>query len=295
MPRRDLRTQTKSVLLAPARFFNSSFAYTDRLAMNFARGALNAQLRRLHPAEPHTWEFSAFSQNGEDGVIDYLLSLIHRPNRCFIEVGASDGLENNSSLLAYGKKYDGVMVEADPFKCGNAERFLQPLNWSVTYLNLRASPETAADVLRASRCHDPDFFSLDIDGNDYFVLRALLEAGMRPKVICVEYNSAFGPDAALSVPYAPEAGSLPSDPLRLHYGVSVAGWRALLAGAHGYRFVTVETRGVNAFFVDPDDVDLPDGVKGAEFAENATQLMRHGAGWEAQFAQIAHLPLTEVA
>lgn len=72
--------------------------------------------------------------NGEDGLIDYLLSRVTGPNRYFVEMGAPDGLENNSSLPAFVKKYDAVMVERDPLKAANAARFLQSMNWGVKYL-----------------------------------------------------------------------------------------------------------------------------------------------------------------
>ena len=41
----------------------------------------------------------------------------------------------------------------------------------------------------------------DIDGMDLYVAKALLEAGLRPSVFCVEYNASFGPDAAITIPY----------------------------------------------------------------------------------------------
>src|SRR3954453_810009 len=189
------KTAVKRALLKPARFYNQSFAYVGRLEMGFSRGALNVATRRLDPLRPTTWEFSAFSQNGEDGITDHLLALVKTPNRYFLEIGASDGLENNTSYLAFAKKYDGLMIEADSYKSANAEHFLQPLNWAVKYLNRFVEPHNVNEILEHALHPDPDFFSLDIDSNDYFVADALLGAGLRPKVVCVEYNSAFGPNA----------------------------------------------------------------------------------------------------
>jgi len=273
----------------PAAFFNNHFAYTSRLNMGFSRGALNLAARRLDPTQPATWEFSAFSQNGEDGIIDQLLSLVRKPNRYFLEIGAGDGLENNTSYLAFAKRYSGVMVEGDQDRSGDAQRFLQPLNWSVKYLNLFVEPGTASRVLDECLHRDPDFFSLDIDSNDYFVMVALLEQGLRPKVVCVEYNSAFGPTATLSIRYTASLDYLGFHESQLYYGVSVAGWRTLFE-RHGYRFVTVEARGVNAFFIDPDTVAVSADLVGSAFAENTAQLQLHGTGWEGQFQKIKDMP-----
>src|SRR6266849_1045876 len=62
----------------------------DRINMALARGAASASLRRLDPTDPRSWEFSGFSQNGEDGILDYLVSHLKTENRYFIEIGASN-------------------------------------------------------------------------------------------------------------------------------------------------------------------------------------------------------------
>lgn len=291
--RQNLKTLVKGQLLKPALFFNSNFAYTNRLTMAFARGAVNLSMRKVDPLRPHTWEFSAFSQNGEDGMIQQLLSYVREPNRYFVEIGASDGLENNTSFLAFGQKYSGIMIDADSFKLRNAQRFLQPLNWAVKYRSLFVEPATVTELLGECNHMDPDFFSLDIDSNDYFVLRALLESSFHPKVICVEYNSAFGPSSCLSIRYTARLDYQAFHSSELYYGASLGAWRSLL-GRYGYSFVAVETRGINAFFVDTDVVDLPEDLEGLAFAENAGQLQRHGVGWPGQFAKIANLPFDEV-
>jgi hypothetical protein len=289
------RNAIKLLLLKPALFLNSSFLYTARLELACARGALNVGLRQVDPKNPRTWEFSAFSQNGEDGIIDYLLSGLRSPNRYFVEIGASDGLENNTSYLAFVKRYDGVMVEGDPFLAANAERFLQAFNWGVRYLNLVVLPDTVSVLIDECVYRDPDFFSLDIDGNDFYVAKACLEGGLRPKVLCVEYNSAFGPIRSTTVPYDPNFAVSSAHPSYLYYGVSLMAWKALL-GRYGYRFVTVDSRGINAFFVDPATIktDLVEGIQRIEFAENSTQRMRFKEDWRGQFARISDMPLVEV-
>jgi hypothetical protein len=290
-----LKTSTKALLLKPAHFVNSNFLYMTRLNLACARGALNVGLRRLDPKDVRTWEFSAFSQNGEDGIIDRLLSELERPNRYFVEIGASDGLENNSSCLAYVKKYDGVMVEGDQFKAANSKRFLQSHNWGVRHLNLFVSPETAPTLLAECLSLDPDFFSLDIDGNDFYVAEACFNAGLRPKVVCVEYNSAFGPDRSVTIPYQAAFDYKKAHPSALYYGVSVKGWQTFFS-KRGYRFVTVDSRGINAFFVDTQAVGdaLFDGLKPIEFAENSAQRTRLKEDWPHQSERISNMSLVEV-
>jgi hypothetical protein len=57
------------------------------------------------------------------------------------------------------------------------------------------------DDLIAQRGFDADLglLSVDIDGMDYWVLRAI--SAVRPRIVVAEYNSIFGAERAISVPY----------------------------------------------------------------------------------------------
>lgn len=286
----------KQRLLLPAYFFNTSFFFVARMAMACARGALNATTRRLDPTRTLSWEFSAFSQNGEDGIIDHLLSLVKAPTRYFVEIGASDGLENNSSYLAFVKKYRGLMVEGNPTKSANSRRFLQHMNWGVTHITMLVTPEKMLDLRNQALYPDPDLFTLDIDGVDFYIARAALDAGFRPKILCVEYNSTFGPERALTVTYRPDFDYTVAHPSLLYYGASLAAWKCFFA-SRGYHFVTVDSAGVNAFFVDPAAVDMTTlgGLDNIDFEENAAHRVRCGLPWQEQFALIRKMDYYVVA
>ena len=64
--------------------------------------------------QPATWEFSGFSQNGEDGILDVLRKQLISSNRYFIEVGTSDGIKNSSAWLVVAEKYNGIMIDGKP-------------------------------------------------------------------------------------------------------------------------------------------------------------------------------------
>jgi len=44
----------------------------NRVALALARAAVTRSMQTVDPCNPETWEFSGFSQHGEDGVTDYL-------------------------------------------------------------------------------------------------------------------------------------------------------------------------------------------------------------------------------
>ncbi|MEP7361502.1 MAG: hypothetical protein ABI744_07980, partial [Chloroflexota bacterium] len=119
--------------------------------------------------------------------------------------------------------------------------------------------------------------------------------GFRPRIIAVEYNAVFGVERRLTIDYQPDFVLADADPHRLRYGVSIAGWRAFM-DSQGYRFVTVERCGVNAFFVDPTCFEpaFLDGIRGLGFAENRYQQWKFGMPSEDQFALVSGQPFLEI-
>lgn len=234
----------------------------------FARAAATASARNVDAADPLTWEFAGFSQHGEDGIIDFLCSKMMGRNRFFFEIGSADGLENCTAWLALARSYGGVMVEGDCKLANEGRQMVKGRLWNVYIINLMVNRENIIDLMKMCPYKDPDVFVIDIDGIDYYVLKAVLDAGYHPKIVVVEYNSAFGPDRSVTVPYRSEFSRW-EHPSGLFYGVSITAWRKLL-NQHGYRFLTVESSGTNAFFLDPDafPAGFVERLQGVDFRDN---------------------------
>jgi hypothetical protein len=267
----------------------------QRIAIALARGGAMRQARRVDLRQPGTWEFSGFSQNGEDGILDVLRSQLLSANRSFVEIGASDGVENNTAWLLVAEKYSGLMIEGDQWLSARAQRNVMGHSIGADCRQLFVTVESLA-AIRSMVIHpDPEVFSLDIDGNDLYIMRAAFTAGFRPRIIVVEYNSVYGPDRSVTIEYQPDFTLANSHPSQLNYGVSISGWRTLLE-ARGYRFITVDRSGVNAFFVDPScfTPEFLDGIDGLPFAENLYQLRKFGMTNERQFELIADQPIVVV-
>lgn len=273
------------------RFFKQMRSYQSMNA-SLARGNAGVSGRMVNVTDPRTWEFSGFSQNGEDGVIDVLVRHISNPNRCFVEVGASDGLENNTTWLAMVHRWRGIWVEGSSENARWSEFFFRRLNYGLEFLPLFVTRENTNMIGEKMSSPDPDVFSLDVDGNDYHLVGTLLAQGVRPKVWVVEYNAAFGPDRCVTIPYA-SSFSVAAEH-HLYYGCSIGAWRTLF-DRYGYRFITVEQNGVNAFFVDPGCVDTHflESIQGLPFAENFSQVREYG-NWHKQWALIEREPLEEI-
>lgn len=260
----------------------------QRIAIALSKGAAMMHARHIDLESPASWEFSGFSQNGEDGVLDVLRKNLKNSNRYLIEIGAADGIENNSGWLLVAEKYNGMLIEGNAHLVERARRTVVGYSIGAEIHNMFVTKESVRDLKTMAMHHDPDVFSLDIDGNDYYIAQAIFEAGFRPKIFVVEYNSVYGPERSMTIEYQPTFVFTQAHPSHLYYGVSIAGWRKFFE-RNRYRFVTVDRNGVNGFFVDPQhfDASFLAKVKGLEFAENQSQYKKFRIPSEQQFDLIA--------
>ncbi len=190
--------------------------------------------------------FRLRSQNYEDGITQAIFGIAGAPHRTAIEIGCGVN-GGNSGFLVAECAWRGLFLDGDASKVETLRGTL-----SRERAVIASGHITAGNVNDLIRQHgfagEVDLVSIDIDGVDYWIWRALEIAS--PRVVIMEYNSAFGPDASVTVPYEPEF-SRKKKRDRLYFGASL---RALagLASSKGYRLVAVESRGVNAFFVRND-------------------------------------------
>lgn len=272
------------------RFMNYLLDTRDRQRINIAlsKGSAMMHARNIDLKQPATWEFSGFSQNGEDGILDVLRKNLLSSNRYFIEIGAADGIENNTGWLLVAEKYNGLLIDGSAHLVERARRTVVGYSIGAECHNMFVTKESVSDIKAMALHHDPDVFSLDIDGNDYHIAQAILDGGFRPKIFVVEYNSVYGPERSMTIEYQPSFVFTKVHPTHLYYGVSISGWRKFFEN-NGYRFVTVDRNGVNGFFVDPKffDESFLDGVQGLTFAENQSQHKKFRLSSEKQFSLIA--------
>lgn len=280
-----------------------------KITSALSRAAATAATRAIDPRNPVTWEFSGFSQHGEDGILDYLCSKIVSPNRFFFEIGSATGLENCTSWFALARGYAGIMVEGDPESSAVCKRALKDRVANVHAINMFVDSHNIEDLLKLCPFRDPDIFVIDIDGIDYHILKCVIELGFQPKIITVEYNSAFGPERAITVPYRDKFSRREAHPSSLYYGASLSAWARLLT-PHGYRFVTVDTTGCNAVFIAPEAFppEFASAIQGVRFLDNisddnpATTIQTGADGkqwmprrdWQTQFKLIETMEFVEV-
>jgi hypothetical protein len=122
------------------------------------------------------------SQFGEDGIINECLRRLDISyDGTAFDVGASDGRECSNTLeLRDVFNWKRILVEADDVLFKRIERHKNDL---AMHKMLTPTGSSSIDFLAGGR--KIDFLSLDIDGNEFEVLRCM-EA--KPRLICAEFN-----------------------------------------------------------------------------------------------------------
>jgi hypothetical protein len=230
--------------------------------------ALLAQPRYGEPGRLERYGGKVWSQCDEDGILAEIFRRIGEGGRRFVEFGVANGRECNTlKLLVEG--WRGLWMESSAQHCAEIRRvFAAPLaegrlelkETSVTAENIEALLSGAAVVASG----ELDLLSIDIDGNDYHVLKSI--RALRPRVIVVEYNGKFPPPMDVVPPYDPEHVWDGTD----YAGASLQAI-ANLAARRGYRLVGTNVAGVNAFFV------REDLAGGGRFAEGGAAALYNPA------------------
>jgi hypothetical protein len=91
-----------------------------------------------------------------------------------------------------------------------------------------------------------DFLSLDIDGVDYWIYKAI--DSLQPRVLVVEYNHLWGPERSVTVPYRPDFRATFGPHGADYAGASLNAF-VKLTRERGLRLVGCQAYGTNAFFV----------------------------------------------
>lgn len=195
-------------------------------------------------------EYRVFSQWGEDGIIDWLTSLVPIERKLFIEFGVEDYSEANTRFLLAHKNWSGLIFDSDADKVASIRRRELYWQYDLTAEAAFIARENINDLLRQQGVEgDIGLLSIDIDGNDYWVWQAV--SVVSPRIVVIEYNSRLGADRAITVPYRADFARAQAHHSMIYYGASLrALWK--LARDKGYQLVCCNSAGNNAFFVRAD-------------------------------------------
>jgi hypothetical protein len=293
-----IRRVLGALLQVPAKLFKLTVD-TDHIKIN--QGLILARLNEtLESTELQSYEFSVFSQWGEDGIIQHLTRTIEIKNRTFIEFGVETFTESNCRFLLVKDNWQGFVIDGSAANMATLRASYYFWKYPLECLAAFVTRENVNSLLQQSKFdEDLGILSVDIDGNDFHVLEAI--TSFRPRILICEYNALFGPSRCITVPYVSDFQRSKAHHSSLYFGASL-GALTHLAEKKGYSLVGVTRSGVNAFFVRNDLMNrdlvaltVDQAFEESRFRESRDTLGRHTyLSGDQRLAQIKGLPVFNV-
>jgi hypothetical protein len=232
------------------------FIYRNVEELKILTGELLVQKQQVGPPPKKLAdvEFKVFSQWGDDGIIQYLVNNLEIDNKVFVEFGVEDYYESNTRYLLMRNNWKGLIIDGSP-------KYIKAVRESDLYwkyeLTAKAAFITAENINELIGTEgiagEIGLLHVDIDGNDLWVWKAITV--VNPVIVIVEYNSVFGSERAITVPYDPAFVRGQKHYSQLYYGASVSAL-CNLAAEKGYSFIGCTSSGNNAYFIRNDRLKL---------------------------------------
>jgi hypothetical protein len=266
------------------------------LGRHESRFVKSAHFDRIRDAE-----FRVFSQYGEDGIIQYLISKVPIQHDVFVEFGVADYRESNTRFLLCNDNWRGLIMDGGTEHVDFIHSSTIGWRYTIDTRTVFVTQDNINEMIAAAGISgDIGLLSVDIDGNDYWVLDRI--EVVTPRILVCEYNSTFGPDAAVTVPYDTAFDRTKAHSSNLYWGASLAAF-CQAADKKGMAFVGSNSAGNNAFFVRRDllgdlkPLTSPEGWVDARFRESRDPQgnLTYIDGRAARIAEIATLPLVDVS
>ncbi len=240
------------------------------------------------------YEYRHFSQNCEDGIIDYLFSEIGFHSKFFLEFGF-DVTENNCLRLLLKEKFSGVYIDGSDKKCDLFNKATKAFGLKdvIAISKFLKIENLESTIMKAGIPDEIDIISIDVDGNDYWFWEEI--NSITPRIVVIEYNASLGPELSLTVPYDPHFNRHEKHSSGFYCGASIAALK-VLGEKKNYRLVGCDLSGVNSFFIHKD-IYAPNikTLKPKEAYKPHRYRLERGFSLKKQYDLIKDLPFIEVS
>ena len=218
-------------------------------------------------------EFRVFSQFGDDGIIQYIISRLSlaTSDRRFIEFGVENYRESNTRFLLLNDNWTGLVMDGSEDNVASIRS--EALYWrnDLTALARFITRDNINSIIQeAGLSGRLGILSVDVDGNDYWIWEAITVVD--PAVVIVEFNGIFGSREAVTIPYQADFVREKAHYSFFYWGTSLKAL-CFLAGQKGYVWIGCNSAGNNAYFVRSEyaaafcQPSLPQGFVAAKFRE----------------------------
>lgn len=194
-----------------------------------------------------SYEFSIFSQWGDDGIIDYLINNLDIKNKSFIEFGVQDYTECNTKFLLMNKNWKGLIIDESENLINKIKSSDIYWRFDITAIKSFITKNNINNIFKENNFVGPiGLLSIDIDGNDYWIWDSI--NCVDPEIVIIEYNSRLGSEKAITIPYREDFERKKAHYSNIYYGASL---KALinLGKKKNYIFIGCNSAGNNAYFI----------------------------------------------
>lgn len=217
-------------------------------------------------------EFRVFSQWGEDGIIEWIVSRIPDIPQTVVEFGVEDYTESNTRFLVQHRNWRALVMDGSAANMNRLRSHRMYWHHDITAVVAFIDRENINGLISDHGFSgDIGILSIDLDGNDYWVWEAITVVS--PWIVIAEYNTTLGDLKPLTIPYDQMFLRQDAHFSGQYFGASI---RAIekLADARNYTLLGSSRAGVNAFFVRNDVLCLLNGS--VEDRKPVPALLRDG-------------------
>jgi len=198
---RKLASKFRNYLLAPIRAYSPVSVVDQKTLSLLYRQQYDSQ---APPLSFRDVGFRVHSQHEEDGILLFIFSLIGTTNKKCVEICAGNGIECNTANLIINHRWIGLLCDGSESNVKSAKRFYatnpDTKYWPPKILREWVTKGNVNGLIRENGfAGEVDLLSLDIDGIDYWLWEEI--SCISPRVVVLEFNHLWGPDASVTVPY----------------------------------------------------------------------------------------------
>lgn len=136
----------------------------------------------------HQYQYNGYSQSGEQGILRRIFDCIGGGGKYCVEFGAKDGKTQSNTRSFIEDGWDHLLMDCSPGEDHVKKEFITAENVNDLFDKYGVPDEI-------------DLLSIDIDGNDYWVWKAIER---KARVVIIECNPTYDQTQAVTIKYNPE-------------------------------------------------------------------------------------------
>ena len=231
-----------------------------------------------------------WSENGEDGILDYIFDCLGIGSGTCVDIGACDGiLWSNTRNLIVNNKWSALLIEKET---ESFEKLRETYKGHETVLCAQEAVNSDQNNIDSIlKKHDIplnfDLLSIDVEGNEYHILHAMNK--YTPTVLIVDFNPSMGNDVFV----------IQKDDADVHVGGSlrafidlgrqkgyqlaaVTDWNAIFVRDEFFPVLDIADNRIDQMYVPPFEMRMFQTLDGCTHLYGFTTLARqdHKIGWE---------------